>query len=131
MEYRKASIGIMGPSPISSAGATVVTTDSNDVWIAACDRGRSCRRRARSKVAALPLLLFDRDEKRFEVAFAERHAPAPLDDFEKDRRAVLQRFGENLQHVSLVVFVDQDAQIAQDAGCFIDASDARFECIVV
>ena len=62
-----------------------------------------------------PLVLFELDalEERLEVAGAEAVVVVPLDYLDKDRGPVLQRLGEDLQQVAVVVVVDQDLELLQ------------------
>ena len=62
--------------------------------------------------SSLGLLFFDRNEERLEVALAEREAPLALNQLEEERRPVLERLGEDLEHVTEVVTVDEDAEFA-------------------
>lgn len=64
-----------------------------------------------SQIAAQLLLPLDRLKQRFEIAFAEAAAALSLDDFEENRGPVLDRTREDLEHVSLVVAIDQDPQM--------------------
>src|SRR5262245_38813944 len=67
----------------------------------------------RLQVAALGLLAFERYEERLEVALAEPAAAMALDQFKKQRRAILHRRGEDLKQVAVLVAIDQDAQLLQ------------------
>ena len=49
----------------------------------------------------------------------------------KTRRPVLQRLGEDLQHVAHVVAVDEDPQLAQRFDRLVDLTDALLEHLVV
>src|SRR5262249_51290826 len=71
-----------------------------------------------SQRPATGLFALDRLEKRLEVALAEAARAVPLDDFEEQCRSIFHRLGENLQHVSFVVAIDQDAQLGQVAQVF-------------
>ena len=55
----------------------------------------------------------------------------PLDDLEEQRRPILHRLGEDLQHVALVVAVDQDAQLGQLAHVLLDRADALGQHLVI
>ena len=59
------------------------------------------------------LLALDRLEQRLEVPLAEAPRAVALDDLEEQRRPVLDRLGEDLQHVAFVVAVDEDAELGQ------------------
>ena len=67
--------------------------------------------RGRLEVPAERLLALDRFEQRLEVALAEAARAVALDDLEEDGRPVLSRLGEDLQQVSVLVAVDEDAQV--------------------
>ena len=45
-----------------------------------------------------------------------------LDDLEEERRAILDRLGENLQQVSFFVAVDEDVQLPDLVGVFRDCA---------
>ena len=60
---------------------------------------------------ASPLLFFlDRLEQRLEIAFAETLRAFALNDFEKERRPIFHRLGEDLQQITFVVAIDQNAE---------------------
>src|SRR5881392_2362265 len=67
----------------------------------------------RSEISALLLLPLDRLEEGLEVALAEAHGAVPLDHLEEDGRLVLDRLGEDLEQVAVLVAVDEDLQLAQ------------------
>src|SRR5437016_9327735 len=77
------------------------------------------------------LLALDRFEQRFEVPFAEAARAVPLDDLEEQRGAVLDRLGEDLQEVTFIVAVHEDAQLAELAEILVDLADARRQHVVV
>ena len=64
-----------------------------------------------SEVAALGLLQLDGLEKRLEVSSTEAIVVAPLNDLDEEGRPVLERLGENLQQIALLIMVDQDVQL--------------------
>src|SRR5260370_41483124 len=66
-----------------------------------------------SEVAAARLLPLDGLEQRLEVALAEPLGPVPLDQLEEHRGPVLNRLGEDLQQVAVLVPVGQDAELSQ------------------
>jgi hypothetical protein len=70
-------------------------------------------------------------EEGFEVAFAEAAAAFALDDLVEDGGAVFDRAGEDLEHVALVVAVDEDAEFFEFADGLVDLADAAFELGVV
>ena len=58
------------------------------------------------------LLAFNGFKQRLEVALPEGFGAFALDDFKEHGRAVDNGFGEDLQQVSLVIAVDEDAELA-------------------
>jgi hypothetical protein len=59
-----------------------------------------------------PLLLeFQASKSALKLPLPKDCAAAAADDLEEERRAVLQRLGEELQQVALVVGVDEDAEV--------------------
>ena len=62
------------------------------------------------KISAASLLFLDRNKQRLEVAFAKAFAALSLEDLVENRRAVLDRFGKDLEQIAFVVAVDQDAE---------------------
>ncbi len=70
------------------------------------------------------LLALDGFEERLEVALAEPAAALALDDLEEERGPVLDRLGEELQQVALLVAIDEDAQRANDVDGLVDRPDA-------
>jgi 2-keto-4-pentenoate hydratase/2-oxohepta-3-ene-1,7-dioic acid hydratase in catechol pathway len=77
-----------------------------------------------SEVAAALLGALDGLEQRLEVADAEAGRAVALDDLVEHRRAVLDRLGEDLQQVALVVAVDEDAELLQVVPRLVDLADA-------
>src|SRR3984885_7216789 len=73
--------------------------------------GRRCR--AASEVSAPRLLELDGLEQILEVALAESLRPVPFDHLEEHRRPVLNRLGEDLQQVAVLVAVGEDPEFAQ------------------
>src|SRR6266480_6207913 len=65
------------------------------------------------EIAALSLFLFYGFEEGFEIAFSKRLAASPLYQFEEEGRPVLERFGEDLEHVSFLILVDEDAEFLE------------------
>src|SRR4051794_41382447 len=65
------------------------------------------------EVAAPVLLALDRLEECLEVALAEAQRAVPLDQLEEDGGPVTGRLGEDLQQISVLVAVDQDAALLQ------------------
>ena len=77
------------------------------------------------------MLALDGFEEGLEVAFSEGLGAFALDDFDEYRRAVHQRFGEELQQVALVVAVDQDSELAQRGEVFVNLAHAVKDLVVV
>ena len=77
------------------------------------------------------LLALDCFKERLKIPLAEAPASLALDTFEKERRAVLDGFCEYLQHVPLVVAVDEDAQLLQCIDRLVDRADAVLELVVI
>src|SRR3954465_7303508 len=77
------------------------------------------------------LLALDRLEERLEVALAEAARAVALDDLEEHRRAVADRLGEDLQHVALVIAVDEDAETPQVVEALLDLADPGRHLVVV
>src|SRR5262245_59884924 len=73
-----------------------------------------------------PTFLFPLDgfEQRLEVSLAEAERAVPLDQLEEDRRAVLYRFGEDLEQVAVLVAVDQDTARLELLDRHADGTDA-------
>src|SRR5688500_8819810 len=76
-------------------------------------RAPRARARSRSQVAALLLLALDGLEQRLEVAHAEAARAVALDDLEEEGRPILDRAGEDLEQVALLVAVGLDTQLLQ------------------
>src|SRR5579871_970700 len=66
------------------------------------------------------LLALDRLEQGLEIPLPEAPCPATLDDLEEQRRPIFHRLGENLEQVTLVVAVHEDAQLRQFAQVLPD-----------
>src|SRR4051812_48686908 len=83
------------------------------------------------QVASASLLDLDRLEERLEVADAEATGAVPFDDLEEERRAVLDRPGEDLEEVALLVPVGLDPQLLERIDRDADVADAVGELLVV
>ena len=73
----------------------------------------------RSDVATLLLLGLNGFEECQKVACTETLMVPALDDLEEQRRSVLERLGEDLQQVALVVVVDEDLLALQDVDVLL------------
>ena len=67
---------------------------------------------------------FDRLEQCLEVALTETAAALPLNHLVEQRRTILHRARENLQHVALVVAIYQDSGLPQLRNRLVDRPDA-------
>src|SRR5437016_11811634 len=85
----------------------------------------------KSQIASRSLLALDGFEERFEIAFAETLRAFALNDLEKERRAVFHRLGENLEQITLVIAIDQNAQALQRVQFFINMAHAIEQRVVV
>src|SRR5436309_12717353 len=65
------------------------------------------------KISAESLFAFDRLEQRLEVALAEATRTVAFDHLEEERRPVLRGLREDLQQVSLLIAIGEDAQPAE------------------
>src|ERR671919_1078650 len=85
----------------------------------------------RLEVAPLGLLPFDGHEQLLEVAEPEPLRAVTFDDLVEDGRAVLDDLGEDLEEISLVVAVGQDAEPFDVRVVLIDLSDAIAKGLVI
>src|SRR5262249_39058044 len=74
----------------------------------------------RLQSASQLLFPFDGLEESLEVPFAEALGTMALDDLEEQRRTILNGLGEDLEHVTFVVPVNQDAQVGQHLNVLVD-----------
>src|SRR5690606_35432740 len=114
-EARAALARLGAPSVAAGPESSCAGTASGRVPAAAGARPvrGECRWLSGSQVAPLGLLPLDGLEQGLEVALAEAHGAVPLDEFEEHGRAVLDRLGEDLQQVAVLVPVDEDLQLAE------------------
>ena len=63
------------------------------------------------QIAPSCLLPLDRLKQRPEIPFAEGIGAGPLDDLIEQRRPVLDGFGKELQQVTFLILIDEDAQL--------------------
>ena len=66
------------------------------------------------QVAATSLLPFDRLEQSFEITLSKAAATFTLNDFVEQCWPVFHGPCEDLQHVTAVVLIDQDAELLED-----------------
>src|SRR5947207_10344157 len=83
------------------------------------------------QIASPVLLFFERLKERFEITFAKTLGAFALDDFEKERRSILNRLREYLQQISFVVAIDQNAESLQGLEIFVDVADTSRQLIVI
>ena len=72
------------------------------------------------------LLALDGLEEGLEVPLAEAPGPPALDDLEEERRPVLDRLGEDLEQVPLVVAIDEDMKELAELGILVDRDDEGY-----
>ena len=77
------------------------------------------------------LLAFDGFEQRFEIAFAEALRAFALNDFEKERRAILHRLRENLKKITFIIAIDENAQLFQCVQFFINVTDTIEQRVII
>src|SRR5437773_3819700 len=92
---------------------------------------KETRRIGELEVASESLFPLDRLEEGLEVPLSEAAASLSLDDLVEDGRTVLDRFGEQLEEVALLVPVDEDSQARERVDVLVDRPDARREHLVV
>src|SRR3954447_2032964 len=83
------------------------------------------------EVPAQCLLPFDCFEECFEVAFAETTRSLALDNLVEDGRTVFYGSGEYLEHITLVIPIDENAKVLQFLDAFVDLTDAVLQLCVV
>src|SRR5688500_14566857 len=85
----------------------------------------------RLEVAPASLLDLDRLEERLEVTHAEAAGAVALDDLEEEGRPILDRAGEDLQEIALLVPVGFDAELLEHLDRHADVPDPVRELLVV
>src|SRR5438093_12382794 len=85
----------------------------------------------RLQVAAEGLLALDRLEQSLEVAFAEAACAVALDHLEEKGGPVLRGLREDLEEVTVLVAIGQDAQPAQVFPVLTDFPDSILDVCVV
>src|SRR5688572_33378275 len=91
---------------------------------------RACGSSA-SEVPAQSLLALDRLEQCLEISGAEALRTLPLNDLVEDSRAILDRLGEDLQQISLVVAIDQDAELLERGEILVDLPHPVRHAVVI
>src|SRR3954447_3990580 len=77
------------------------------------------------------LLPLDRLEQGLEVALPKAARAVALDDLEEHRGPVADGLREDLEHVALVVAVDEDAEAPQVVERLLDLADALGDVVVI
>lgn len=80
-----------------------------------------------SKVSSLALVDFDGLEEGLEVTCSKALVVPSLDDFNEEGWSVLERLGEDLQQISLLIVVHQDVQLLNDIKVLCDLGSAFLE----
>ena len=62
------------------------------------------------QIASRGLLALDGFEQRFEIAFAEALRAFALNNLKEERRAIFHRLGENLEQITFVIAIDENAR---------------------
>src|SRR5581483_1849908 len=83
------------------------------------------------QITSQRLLALDGLEQRFEIAFAKTLRSLALNDFEEQRGAIFHRLGENLQQISFVIAIHQNAEPLERAEFLVDVTDAIQQRIVI
>ena len=83
------------------------------------------------EVAPQFLFFFQGFEERLEVSLAETLRAFALDDFEKKRRPIFHRLGEDLQQITFVIAIDQNAEALERLEIFIDVTDPIRQRVVI
>src|SRR5260370_8457285 len=83
------------------------------------------------QIASCGLFALDRFEERFEIAFAETLRAFALNDLKKERWPVLDRFGKDLQQITFVVAINQNAELFQCVQFFVNMANTIEQCVVV
>lgn len=83
-----------------------------------------------SNIASLLLLFFDRLKQCFDVARTKTAKVMTLDQFEKDRRSILNGFGEYLIEMASVVIVDQNVVLVQQRYLLVDVHVVLLEALL-
>src|SRR5262249_10799618 len=84
-----------------------------------------------SQIASRSLFALDGLEQRLEIAFAEALRPFALNDFEKERRTIFHRLGENLEQITFVIAINKNPESLQRVQFFVDVSHAIEQSVIV
>src|SRR6266496_5642900 len=83
------------------------------------------------QIASRGLFALDGFEQRFEIALSKALRAFALNDLEKERRSILHRLREDLQQITFVIAINQNAQPPQSIQFFIDVANPIGERFVV
>src|SRR6478672_796306 len=83
------------------------------------------------QVAPRFLFLLQRFEERLEIALAETLRPFALDYFEKECGPVFNWLGENLEEITLVIPIDENAEASERPEILIDVTYPLRQRVVV
>src|SRR6266487_3736947 len=121
-----------GAKQAATSRQSWATIASTNRWPRSRDaeRGSVCCMRL-LEVAALLLLAFDRLEEGLEVADSEAPRSVSLDDLEEECRPILDRLGEDLEQVALLVPICLDSQLLEGVHRYANLADAGGERLVV
>src|SRR5512132_4314994 len=92
---------------------------------------RHCRSSSVLQISSRGLFALDGFEQRFEVAFAETLRAFALNDLEKERRPILDRFCEDLQQITFIIAIDENSDLLQRAQFFVDMTNAIEQRVIV
>src|SRR6202044_993622 len=87
--------------------------------------------KTKSEIPSRRLLSLNGLEQSLEVTLAKAATPLPLDDLVKDSRPILYGTRKNLQHVALVIPIDEYPKTFKLLNRFVDFTDALLEGGVV
>jgi len=75
--------------------------------------------------------MFNGFEKRLKISFAKTVRPLTLDNLIKQCWAILDRFGENLQHIAILIYIYQDSKPGKGFNIFINWSYPLFKIFII
>src|SRR5438874_13054082 len=83
------------------------------------------------QIASRGLLALDGFEQGFEITLTKALRDFALNDLKKQRRSILHRLCENLQQITFIIAINQNAQPPQGIQFFIDVANPIGERFVV
>src|SRR5438477_2645550 len=83
------------------------------------------------QISSRGLLALDGLEQRLEITFAKAFRALALDDLVKERRPVLHWLAKNLQQITFVIAIDQNAQSLQRVQLFVDVPNAIQQRVII